>query len=433
MRALRFVLTVVAGAAVAIANDNDFKKGMEALYTGRYPQAVEPLSRAYKDFERAGPPRQMEFDAAAVALSSAYQYQGRLDDAERIITPLVTRWRESKTPYLIAAVDSLASVYALQGKSLEARQLATQSVEFAREHFGADHRTTRGSMMHLANLDAQQGRLPDADDLLSAALESARRSHVDDAELVPILTNVGKLKVMRQDYKGAIDSLREAVFLAGKLNGQDLVVAETTYSLAAAYYQSGHPERAEPLVKAAIAKYESIAGPDSPALGGAIMLQADVALSNRRVGVAEKQLNRAVQLLTTAFGPEDVEVAVAQSKLGELCLATNRPAEAERLLSHAIPILERAYGVPHPRLATALSDMAELLALQGSYEQAAQYYKRAINGFEASAYRGEPYMRTLEAYGRLLDQTNKREARDVRNRAKTMSQFLLRQNVGLDY
>ena len=160
--------------------------------------------------------------------------------------------------------------------------------------------------------------------------------------------NVGKLRVMRQDYKGAIDSLREAVFLAGKLNGQDLLVAETTYSLAAAYYQSGHPERAEPLVKAAIAKYESIAGPDSPALGGAIMLQADVALSNRRLGVAEKQLNRAIQLLTTAFGPEDVEVAIAESKLGELCLGTNRPVEAERLLRHAISDTEKR--VPASRI-----------------------------------------------------------------------------------
>ena len=434
MSVLRFFLLVFAPAATALANPDDFQNGTNALNNGRYAEAALLLGRAYEQLQRADPPRQMDADAAAIALVAAYQFQGRIADAERVLQPLVKRWQESKTPYLIAAVESLASVYSLKGKWPEAVQLAKESLVFARQEYGPDHRITRSAMANLAALHAQQNNLAEAADLLAEALVSARRANAGDAELLDILTGYGKIRIMQCDFEAAVVLLREAVALSAKFPGQDVASAEASYSLAAAYYHAGYPERSEPLVKAAIAKYEATAGPDSPALAGALMLQADLALLNHRLAAAEKLLKRTFDLLRNAFGTEDVEAAVVEARLGELALMSRNVEKAEPLIRHSLAVMQKTYHKPHPRLATAYSDLGALLANQGSYDEAERQYKSAIANFESIGYKGAPYIRTLESYGNILKRTNnKNEARQVLTRAKALSQSLLQQNVQLGY
>jgi len=68
---LRLFLLVFAPAATAFANSDDFKNGTNALSNGRYAEAALLLGRAYEELQRADPPRQMDADAAAIALVTA--------------------------------------------------------------------------------------------------------------------------------------------------------------------------------------------------------------------------------------------------------------------------------------------------------------------------------------------------------------------------
>ena len=53
-----------------------------------------------------------------------------------------------------------------------------------------------------------------------------------------------------------------------------------------------------------------------------------------------------------------------------------------------------------------------------------QLLKRSIALFEASDFRGKPYVDALRQYGAFLQRERRTEARQVLNRAKTMARAL---------
>jgi hypothetical protein len=425
MRIFGLVFLSIACLALFAATPlEDLKLGLEAIQQGRMRDAERLCESAYNQFLHADPPDPRNLKAAALALSSAYQYTGRIGDAERVVVPVYEEWRRTKSSDLLPAIDSLASIRAQQGKWDEARRLASEGLESARAQLGPDHRKTRGAMAHLANLNLQSAHIEEADQLLEAALASAKKNGGETPEIVNILVEICKAKTIQHDYKGAILAGREALDLSTKADHHPMLLADSSYSLAMAYFQARQLERAEPLVKAAIARYEEAAGADSPAATGALILAADLEFSSHHPSAAAKVLKRAVEILRRSFGPDDVEVVVTEAKLAEVLLADLKSGEAAALLAHAVPLMQKLIPGAVPCLAGAYRDLAIIADQNGNSNDAELYLRRSIETFEAANFRGPAYVDVLQQYGEMLRRAHKKEARDVLDLAKTTARSL---------
>jgi tetratricopeptide (TPR) repeat protein len=412
---------------------DDLNQGLVALDHGRIRDAHQLLSRAYDELQRADPPKPKELKSAAMALSSTYQFMGKPADAERVALPVVEEWRRTGDPGLLFAVQSLASLRAQQGQWEEALRLSKDAADCAEKKLGASHRVARVALGHLANLYLQAGLVDEADRALAKALSGARAEGAGDVELATVLINYAKTKIVKGDSVQAVQLAREALEVASRGQDQLMIQAESGYTLAAAYLYAGHPERSEPLVKAAIAKYDAAAGPNSPSVCGALMLAADVEFAKRKFSAAASYLARATENLRAAYGPVDLEVAIGEAKLAEVYVVMEKIPEAAQLLAHSVPVLERMFNRPSPRVAASYRDLGEIARVNGSTEQAEAYFRKAIAAFEAAHFQGRAYIDTLQRYGELLKKERRAEAREVLSRAKTMAHGLRPPSVGLGY
>jgi tetratricopeptide (TPR) repeat protein len=126
---------------------------------------------------------------------------------------------------------------------------------------------------------------------------------------------------------------------------------------------------------------------DAAALAGPHNYPGAEAVCIRGLGqtwLAQRNLSRAEPLLRAALarfdsepGRDEVQVANTLTSLGELYLAEGKTGMAEEALGRALEDDERAFGPTHPQVALVLQSLAESFALRNQAELARSYIDRA--------------------------------------------------------
>lgn len=107
------------------------------------------------------------------------------------------------------------------------------------------------------------------------------------------------------------------------------------------------------------------------------MMLSNLALAMREAGYnnyAERYAQQAVAILEKHFGPNDVSLAPPLNVLAEAAVSEGRYAEARAFAGRVIalgPAAETHY-------ATALHNMAAAYQAEGRFQEAAEYYRRAL-------------------------------------------------------
>jgi len=111
-------------------------------------------------------------------LAMAYEYQGRLADAEKMeMQVFETRMRVMglEHPDTLISMDKLATIYSGQGRWAEAEKLQMQVVKMKKRVPGVEHPDTLISMNNLALIYFEQGRWAEAKELNLQVLETRKR------------------------------------------------------------------------------------------------------------------------------------------------------------------------------------------------------------------------------------------------------------------
>ena len=185
--------------------------------------------------------------------------EGNLDRGEQL-------YREAKSHFEQAGdqrntaitISNIADILYLRGKLLAAEKCYRETIEIENAR---DRGVPAYAQYRLADLKLTEGRVEEAYKLVQQAVDALRAAQGSYQYLTSamnvlggVLMAEGNLEEARQQYQLALD--------IGKKAGEP--VAETQVELSELALEAGHPDQAEPLLRAAIAEFEKEkADPDS--------------------------------------------------------------------------------------------------------------------------------------------------------------------------
>lgn len=142
---------------------------------------------------------------------------------------------------------------------------------------------------------------------------------------------------------------------------------------------SGKQDRAEEVIKNALAKTESDLGPEHPQVATGLNLLATFYSFQNKHQLSEPLYKRALAIMEKAHGPEHPDVALILNDYANYCRGMGQKEElAQQLYERALAIMEKANRLDDPLVAMILYNLGVMYDLWGIRDTAEQYYKRAL-------------------------------------------------------
>lgn len=278
-----------------------------------------------------GPPSR----ALALALSNLGNLrlrQGRLQDSETTLKRSIDISREvlgEAHPHAAATLSALAGTLFFAGREPEAEGAYRESIELVERYLGPNHPNLNNSLVALANLHLRRGEAEEADTLAGRALAIAEREFgPDSVDAANALQSLAAAAASQGDY----DRASNLAFRASKLHEDALGVnhAATNRSwdmvahLGRSLLDAEDPVRAEPLLRATLARTERRLGPTHPQIGPDLWNLARTLIDLGRHSEAVPLLERELQLLVASKGPQDEETVASRNNLAAVRRAAER-------------------------------------------------------------------------------------------------------------
>jgi len=397
--------------------------GFAADQQGDSDEAEALYKQALAVGEKALGPEHVDVAQTLHNLGVLYVDQGRYDEAE----PFYKRALEARKkilqptdPDLGWTLHGLGSLYCEQGRYAEAEPHLKQALAIRREAFGNESAEVSEELTNLALVYCGQKRYAEAEGFYKQALAIDRKLFGNEHAYVAMdLLDLAALYRDQRRYSEAVKSCNEALAIRRRLFGNESVdVGACLSDLALIYESQGRLLEAEPLYERALKIYERGLDKDDPDLAGALYELATAQFWTGKYTAAEANLKRAIAIGRQALGdgPEVADVmlvlahtyrelgrykeAEAQIDLAQAifeagaaqtgtgmarCLACRgnllyelgRFAEAEPLLNRALELAEQSEDPDPLEIADYLDTLVELYGLQGRFDLAAQYSRRA--------------------------------------------------------
>ena len=166
----------------------------------------------------------------------------------------------------------------------------------------------------------------------------------------------------------------------GELAAQPDVQSELLDTIGAAYKNLGDYERAEAMMRAAIAAQERAFGKDSPEESNTLRQLADLYRLRGKLADAETALRHALAIQRKRLAPDDSRIAHTLNNLGLVVQAQGKTGEAERMFRQAVSI---ALLDPDPKQArevlTMKSNLGQALAENGKETESIQLLRDVLD------------------------------------------------------
>jgi tetratricopeptide (TPR) repeat protein/tRNA A-37 threonylcarbamoyl transferase component Bud32 len=228
-----------------------------------------------------------------------------------------------------------------------------------------------------------------------------------------VLQNLNELDEAETLFVDALERTRRT------LGGSHARTITTLNELAQVYRLKAEPDKAEPLLREALAAAEGLDEPDPSLLAILRGNLGELLLGTGELDEATTLLRASAEALETASGPEHPNAARARLRLGLLLKQTGHPAEAQTEFLRAVKVLEATLGPTHNDLLAAKLYLATSFEDSGEAEQAMELYLEIVRGAEQALPAGHPALAWYRhLYGRcLLNAGRTAEAREPLERA----------------
>jgi len=286
----------------------------------------------------------------------------------------------STTLYNLAQVDCAV------GKWRESVPLFQEAVDLARAAAGLRNLRTLISLNGLGKALMVTGDLERAEAAFTEALAAEREVLPDKQELAQLLGNVASLKMRQGKLAEALSLGDESLSLTVRNLGEMNADTATVYTLVANIHQrAGRPERALPLFRKARWIYEKTIPPSDPRYPCMLTSEGLALIDVKQFRTAEKEMRRAIDLLTPCTTDCEFPLAIAETNFGLLRLTQKKYSEADTWL-HSALVREQKYSVrPNGDMLQTMKLLMDLRQKQGRTAEAAALRQR-IDAVQ-SAYR----------------------------------------------
>jgi CHAT domain-containing protein/tetratricopeptide (TPR) repeat protein len=267
-----------------------------------------------------------------------------------------------------------------RGAYAQAIEPARRALALAEESHGADHPSTAYSLLSLARVLREAGRLAEAEPLIVRAAAAYERAHGPEHPMVATaLNNLAFLYEKQGRYAEAEPAYRRSLAIREAAEGPEHpAVANLLNNLAALHRAQGRYAEALELFRRALAIRERAYGPEHGEVAQSLNNLAEVLRQQSRFAEAEPLYRRALTIWQKTLGQRHLTVAVSLNNLAELYKDEGRFADAEAVLKQALAIREQALGLEHPDVALSLNNLGALYRAQGRFLEAEPLYRRSL-------------------------------------------------------
>lgn len=306
---------------------------------GRYPEAIETLTRAADELAKlagpthagkAGPPD--ETSGLLSALAMAHYYQGNYDDS--------TRYTE-------------------------------QSLALDRQRLGDQHPDIADGLINLAAVATDQGRFSEAERLNRQALSIFEAFHgAEHPKTASAVTIWARSLNHLERYDEAERALQRAVAVNERLYPQvHPKVASTLHELYVIAYMRNQLDVARHYATRVLEIERALHGNQHARVGHALDTVASVQLDEGNYADAERLFREALDIYRAKLTPGHLSIAIAHLKIGRALLRAKQPAQA--LSSSRLGYDMLAQKTPKP-LSWMIPAARDLIAIYDALGQGAE-------------------------------------------------------------
>jgi len=281
------------------------------------------------------------------------------------------------SPYYSSILNGKATSKGLQGHFSESQGLYLQALEkIEKEGTGKYSHDYVRNLNGLGKLYIDMGKLPEAELILSDALNILDRSGDDDTPAYrTILNNLAVVYVGLGFYEQSADLFSKIIDQDKQLYGEE----DPKYTIplgnqASVLAKMGKYDQAEKNYNQALKIFEQIG--DTKNSDYAILLK-EKALLYQKTGKQQEALGllqKAVDLQKEILGEDHPEYAKALFNLGNHYLSMGNEDAAGALLERSMEIRKELLGENHPDFAQSLRKMAIYYWKEGNYKEADQLF-----------------------------------------------------------
>jgi tetratricopeptide (TPR) repeat protein len=238
----------------------------------------------------------------------------------------------------------LSAVYRAQGRYAEAQQLCEWTLDLLREDLGEDHWATLGTQYELGRILMEQGRLSEADKLISEALRKQRikygDAHGNTHVLAVLRTRQGKYAdandLFTEGHELFTEIMKDRKHLSDESHPHGLEVINWIGVLRR---EQGQYEEAARLLNEALEGRKKRLGPDHPSTLETMHELALLYKDQAQYEKAESMLVQALEGRRLKLGDTHPHTIQSLNNLIALYEAWNKPEKAKEWLAKMPPSL----------------------------------------------------------------------------------------------
>src|SRR6185369_7433488 len=276
---------------------------------GHFEQAIATYQRALNLLEGMG--EHQKTGAILNNMAINYANEGKLDRAQQLYEQAKLHFQHTGQKDNIAtAMVNIADIYYLKGDLPRAEKLYQDGLNLIST---IDHGDPSYALYRLADLDLAQGNVKDGHRLAQQAVDTISPSQGSYQYLTGAMIVVGEALKAEGDLAGARSEFERTLTTLTKIGALDLA-AESQTELADLEIQENHPEKAESLVRTALAEFEKEKS-DPNSISAYTILSRSL-LMQGKFDEANKDSRRAAQLGLTSSDPSlKLSAAIQQARV----------------------------------------------------------------------------------------------------------------------
>ncbi|WP_159008039.1 tetratricopeptide repeat protein [Bradyrhizobium sp. S69] len=311
-------------------------------------------------------------------LGRAQRQLGQQPDAEAALlraNDVLERLLPESDPQRINAKIEIASLWIDQQKCREAERVLKSALEMEPKLPRPAVGWRSSLLAYLALNYQQEARYADAEQL---SLEAVKlEEEAGDERIVSLgqrLTALASIYRRQDRYAEAESALLRSL----SLQQPDLERATALNMLGAVYSETDHPEKAEAVLKEALAIRTKTLSADSFLTAETMSNLATIDSLRGDYVDAEMKLRRTLAIVDIPTAAHSINVALYVSLLSQTLVSEGKLDEADVLIERALELYRERLGTDHPRFGGALKTLAAIELIRGQDRNAEEHYREAL-------------------------------------------------------
>ncbi|TVQ51245.1 MAG: serine/threonine protein kinase [Phycisphaerales bacterium] len=409
---------------------------------GEVYSTIGMADRGRAELERAFDLRQRFLDddhrrvlAAMNSLAGAYWLEGDLEKAGELYRRTLKTARRSlgeDDPLTLISLNNMGLLHRSKDNHEQAEAYYREALEARRRVLGDDHPDTLSTVEALSvTLDAQ-GNVDESMDYRREALDGFRQTLGDDhRDTLQALHNKGSSLARRGRLDEALSHFRDALDGRRRTLGTDHPLTLRSMStIGAILAHQGHFDEAETYNREALEARRRVLGGDHPDTLQSVHDMGSLKRAKGDHAAAKAYLEKAVEGRTRILGEEHPDTLSSLNSMAAL-LASKGDLEAASSYFHQILRLRRElHGDDDPRTQTSINNIAALYQNMGNLAEAETHYRELHDIRQRTL--GDTDARTQQTMRRLAAVLREREKFDAAEKLSSQVVKQSRQTHELD-